>query len=121
MKNIKIYLSEEESEILKRCVVCDSTEHYDTLKSHGIDIPISFWVHVKTENSDEMRCNRCNDAISEAEEFFTQYNVLDKELNQEGFTGGDIISGLDYLENDVFEDIILEDIDIIDDFEPDSR
>ncbi len=97
MTIIKTYLNNENGKeidcTLKRCAICDSTEHYDTLKSHGINNPISFWISVQTEHVHEMRCNRCNDIVNEAEEFFTRYN-------SKAYKGqdSDIISSLDYLE-----------------------
>jgi hypothetical protein len=46
---------------MKRCVICDSTDVYDTLADLGFNNPITHW-HIDKRNGDYI-CNRCDTAI----------------------------------------------------------
>jgi hypothetical protein len=59
---------------MKRCVVCDSTEHNDTFANVGINNPITHWHIDKRDHS--YICNRCDRSISNTLGHYTNYEVV---------------------------------------------
>lgn len=59
---------------MKRCVICDSTEHHDTLLELGIYNPITHWHIDKRDNV--YICNRCDHSVSNTLGYYTDYDVV---------------------------------------------
>lgn len=59
---------------MKRCIICDSTEHHDTLADLGINNPITHW-HIDKDDHTYM-CNRCERSVANTLGHYTDLDVL---------------------------------------------